>query len=262
MSSQSQPQFLTSISHELRNQIVPIFSLSEMIRDQFFGKIDDVKNKKEYLEAAEDIHNAAQEMLEFVDDLMDMSCNQSGDFSVNLENVDVVNLIERSVKINKDLALRKNIQIVFNRSQTSLPNITLDPRRTKQILINLISNSVKYSPQNTTITINARIEDNNKLSISIQDQGIGMSIEQIKMALDGKGMQIDKSALKNHHYQTQNHNQIYDQGQSQYCHNQTQIDSHGIGMPLVKRLVELQNGTMKILSEIGKGTRVVLGFSY
>jgi signal transduction histidine kinase len=252
----TQPQFLTSISHELKNQIVPIFSLSEMIKDQFFGKIDDVKNKKEYLEAAEDIHNAAQEMLEFLNDLMDMAFSESGDFSVNLENVDLANLIERSIKINKDLALRKNIQIVFNRGQSSLPNITLDPRRTKQILINLISNSVKYSPENTTITINTRIENNNKLTISIQDQGIGMNTEQIQMALDGKGTQIDKSALKNHHYQTQHHKQTHSHKQTQ-----TQIDSHGIGMPLVKKLVELQNGEMKILSKIEEGTEIILCFN-
>ncbi len=67
--------------------------------------------------------------------------------------------------------------------------------------------------------------------------------------IDGQGAKIDKSAIMNHHYQTQHH-------------DQTQIDSHGIGMPLVKRLVELQNGTMEILSEIGRGTKVVLAFGF
>jgi signal transduction histidine kinase len=306
----TQTHFLTSISHELKNQIVPIFSLSEMIKDQCFGKIDDIKNKQEYLEAAQDIYSAAQDMLELLNDLMDISCGNNEeceDFSVRLEEVDVADLIKRSIRINKDLALRKNIQIVFNNvvdqeKMASTP-IKLDPRRIKQILINLLSNSIKYSPNNTKIIINLNINTSNNLTISIQDQGIGMTKEQIKMALQGEGARIDKSALmknQDHHYQaqkdhhkTQHHNQTQQdhhktqttnqtqqdhhktqttnqtqhpqqthshiQTQPQY-HNQTHIDSHGIGMPLVKRLVELQNGTMEVLSEIGNGTKILLCF--
>lgn len=269
MPNQSNPQFLTSISHELKNQIVPIFSLSKMIKDQFFGKIDDVKNKQEYLEAAEDIYSAAQDMLGFLNDLMDMGCRELGDFNVCLQDVDIVDLIKRSIRINRDLALRKNIQIIFDNNLQTLPNVKLDPRRTKQILINLISNSIKYSPENTAITIAVQIENNHKLIISIADQGIGMTQAQIKMALAGEGTQIDKMAPTNHHYQTQKDHhktQTTNHDQTQH-HNQTQhfnhtIDSHGIGMPLVKRLVELQNGTMEILSEIGNGTKVILGFGY
>ncbi len=353
----SNPHFLTSISHELKNQIVPIFSLSEMIKDQCFGDIDDIRNKPEYLEAAQDIYIAAQDMLELLNDLMDIGADDHGEeFSIKLEEVDVADLIRRSIRINKDLALRKNIQIIFDneletntnnknkdrdknkdknkdkdkdkdknkKSLTSPTQIKLDPRRTKQVLINLISNSIKYSPEHTKITLSLNTNPSNNLIISIQDQGIGMTKEQIKMALQGQGSKIDKTTLQekmmtnqDHHYQTQtNHSQAqqahykaqsHDQAQTtnqtqsqdqtqQYQlqihnhiqtqhHDQTQnhqeqtqatnqtqsktqtqyqyqIDSHGIGMPLVKRLVELQNGKIEILSEIGQGTKVVLGFGY
>jgi len=257
----TQPQFLTSISHELKNQIAGILSLSEMIKEEFFGKFDDT-HKREYIEAATDINNVANDMLEFVNDLMDIEQNQSGDFSIEMQEVDIAFLIKRVVKINQPYALTKNIKILFDDNQNSLsqfPKPLLDPRRTKQILTNLISNSVKYSQENTTITISVQIDNQNtkkQLTISIHDQGIGMTKQQIKMALEGEGVKIDKSALtKNHHYQTQTNSQ-----KSSLCHNQTQIDSHGIGMPLVKKLVELQGGIVNIKSELGAGTEVLLEF--
>jgi len=262
----TQPQFLTSISHELKNQIAGILSLSEMIKEEFFGKFDDARHKREYIEAATDINNVANDMLEFVNDLMDIEQNQSGDFSIEMQEVDIVFLIKRVVKINQPYALTKNIKILFDDNQNSLsqfPKLLLDPRRTKQILTNLISNSVKYSQENTTITISVQIDNQNtkkQLTISIHDQGIGMTKQQIKMALEGEGVKIDKSALtKNHHYQTHNHNQANNHT-SNPSHTQTQIDSHGIGMPLVKKLVELQNGEMSILSKVGSGTEITLNF--
>jgi hypothetical protein len=89
------------------------------------------------------------------------------------------------------------------------------------------------------------------------NKGVIMTWIQVKM----EGAKINKSALKNYHYQTHHHIQTHNHEQTQCCHSQTQIYSYGIGMPLVKRLVELQNGIMEILPEIGKGTReVVVGF--
>jgi signal transduction histidine kinase len=234
----TQPQFLTSISHELKNQLAGILSLSEMIKEEFFGKFDDVRHKREYIEAATDINNVANDMLEFVNDLMDVEQNQSGDFSVEMQEVDIAFLIKKVVKVNLLYAVTNNIKIIFDNEQNNLPKLFIDPRRTKQILTNLISNSVKYSLKNTTIDIVIKIENNHKLIISVQDQGIGMTKEQIQMALSGEGSKIDKSSL-----------------------NQP-IDSHGIGMPLVKKLVEAQNGTIEIKSQLGVGTEVLLSFNF
>jgi signal transduction histidine kinase len=371
MKTSSQNHFISSISHELKNQLAGILSLSEMIKDEFFGQFGDERYKKEYLEAAADINNVANDMLEFVNDLMDAQDNQGEYFTINKEEVDIDSLIKRVIRVNQPYALSKNINIVFDDNQNVMLNevkhlvkseeilrctqddrnnaqddrnnvqddnsntqddnllqIFLDPKRTKQILTNLISNSIKYSPRNTTITISTRIieesqtannkttadnktinnrtANNKKLIIFICDQGIGMSKEQIKMALDGKGAQIDKSVLENiteddvlenHHYQThttqepitQEQTQSHEQTQhhKQACttnqtrsqektqcktylqnnlqthnlaYNQLLFNSHGIGMPLVKQLVEAQNGTMEIISELGFGTKVVLGF--
>jgi signal transduction histidine kinase len=288
MSSQYQTHFISSISHELKNQLAGILSLSEMIKGEFFGRFGDEKHKKEYLEAAADINNVANDMLEFVNDLMDVEENQLTQFTIKKEQVDIASLIKKVIKLNQPYALSKNIQIVFGDNGKNLLSslqIFLDTKRTKQILTNLISNSIKYSPKNTTITIGIKIieEDkttnNNKLIISICDQGIGMNDEQIKMALDGKGAQIDKFFMQNkpddksenHHYQTHttqkptttNQTQSHEQTQSQTqwpTYNQLLFNSHGIGMPLVKQLVEAQNGTMEIKSKIGSGTKINLYF--
>jgi two-component system cell cycle sensor histidine kinase PleC len=260
-----QSQFISSISHELKNQLVGIISLSEVIKDELYGRLDE-NHKKEYLEAASDINKVSNEMMEFINDLMDPNQNQSGDFSINLEKVDVAAAIRYAIKINLNLAIQKQIKIEFNQT-SALPRINLDPRRTKQVFINLISNAVKYSKEGTTININHDIKKaeskdvqldttaepsdvairtccqtsglshKDQLIISIKDQGIGMNEKEIEMALAGDGKKIDKSIL------------------------QSPLDSHGIGMPLVKRLVELQGVSMEIKSELGSGTEVLLKFN-
>jgi two-component system cell cycle sensor histidine kinase PleC len=222
-----------------------------MIKDQFFGNIEDASHKQKYLSAAQDIHNVAQDMLELLEDLMDISCGD--DFKIKLEDLtisDIEQLAKRAIRLNRDFAIRKNIEIILtcqtenlskdHLAKTNKLKIKLDSRRIKQILINLISNSVKYSQPGTKIIVNIA-QINNRLAIDIKDQGIGMNEEQIKMALGGKGMQIDKSIVAN---------------------NQNQINSHGIGVPLVKRLVELQQGEMQINSVPKKGTQIVLNFNY
>ena len=239
-------QIIPKLSHELRNQLVPIFSLSEMIKDQCFGNIDDIKNKQEYLEAAKTIHNSASEMLEFLDDLMEsaitnVGCNKDGEFefSVNLQNVDICCLINRAIKVNQISALSKNITIIFQPTKQFVSQPKLDPKRIKQILINLISNSIKYSKHSTEIVISCDVI-NAHLVISIKDQGIGMTKEQIEMALSGEGTKIDKSEL--------------------ITKSNPTIDSHGIGLPLVKKLTELQKGILEINSIKDQGTEVLLKF--
>jgi len=118
--------------------------------------------------------------------------------------------------------------------------IKLDMRRMKQVLTNLISNAVKYSPNNSSVTISAKnlISENNQkqLEIIVSDQGFGMTKEQINLAFQ--------------EYQT-----IANP-------NSGKVDSFGLGLPITKKLVELQKGTIETTSEVGKGTQMILRFPY
>ena len=235
-------QFIARIAHELRNQISPIVYISQFMKSEPRDKI----SNSEYNELVYDINSIASEMMEFTNDLMDVNQSESGKFSIKMdEEIDIIHIIKRSIKLNYGLSSKRKIQIQFN-NQIKVSNIKLDQRRMKQILANLISNALKYSKEDSIVTIDAKEEeiDNNSLAskkqiiISVKDQGIGMSENDIKMALSGEGTKIVKSSLGKN------------------------IDSHGIGLPLVKQLVEMQKGEMEIESQINHGTEIKLKFQY
>ena len=226
-------EFLSSIAHELKNQIGGIISLSEFIKSESCGKIEN----PEYLEFASDINNVAQELLEFTCDLVDVNQMDSGEFSVNLaKEIDVADVIKKSIKINYGLALKRSIKIEFKRDQSVIPKINLDQRRLKQILVNLISNALKYSNEGSSIQISVKKNSENYLEISVKDEGFGMSPDDIEIALK-KYQRIQNK-------------------------NFDKFESFGLGLPLVKKLVELQKGEMKIQSELQKGTEIILKFPY
>ena len=121
--------------------------------------------------------------------------------------------------------------------EENLPKIKFDQKRLKQILMNLVGNSIKYSNQNTIIEVSCYyLKDINEVKVSIKDQGIGMTSEEIKMALNGKGTEIEKAGL----------NKDY--------------SSNGIGLQTVKQLIEVGGGRINITSKKNEGSVVEIGF--
>lgn len=231
----SKTKFLNSTSHDLRNYISSISGLTDLILD---------KNTQKEIEQNEDlkiintVNQQSKELLHFVEDLLDTNQTQSGNFSLGqIETVNINELINRIIILNKTLAINHNSIIQTNLDSNNPTTIECDQRRMKQILTNLLSNAIKYSPKNTTVRITTKqLRLNKQIYIEISDEGIGMNKDEIKMALCGDGQNIDKSDL-----------------------NKT-IDSHGIGLPVVKKLVELHDGKIEIDSKKGHGTKIKLYF--
>jgi two-component system, cell cycle sensor histidine kinase PleC len=231
----SNSDFLNSIIHELKTPLNAIIGFSEGIKL-------DIKNPKrveECLEYAEEISRAANDLNEIIHDILEVNSGTSGNFTVDLsKEIDVKNLIKRSVKLNYDYATRRGISIKTE-IKDDVFTIKLDAKRMKQILTNLISNAAKYSPKKTEIKINVSnvFERNVKfLQIIIADQGFGMSKEEIALAFQK--------------YQTLANP------------NSGKVDSFGLGLPITKQLVELQKGTIEAKSEAQKGTQMILQFPY
>lgn len=231
----SEQDFLNSIIHELKNPLNVIIGFSQILRDERDYKISEIE-RKEYLD---DISKSASDLNEIIHDLLDVGRTSFDNFSVNLSNeIDVGDLVKRAVKLNRDYAMRRNIKLE-SEIAPNLGGIKLDEKRIKQILANLISNSVKYSFENTAIKVVAQniVEKNQKyLQISVIDQGFGMTQDQIKIAFEK--------------YQTITNP------------NSGRIDSFGLGLPIVKQLVEAQNGKIEIKSELNKGTEVIIKFPH
>lgn len=231
--STSPAAYLSVISHELKTPLNAIIGFSELLKH---GK-NSVAESEDYIN---EILQAANEMNELVDDLLDVSAVNSGNFSVEMNNyVQVREVVRRSIKLNYGYATNGNITIcseVFD--DVSL--IKLDEKRLKQILTNLVSNAVKYSPKNSKIKITAENISENQdklfLQITITDQGFGMTEEQVETAF-----------------------QKYKTIQNP---NSGKVDSFGLGLPIVKQLTESMNGTIEVKSEVNKGTEVKLKFPY
>ena len=209
--------------------------MSELLAENFAAM--NVRQNPELLAEsksfATDIATISSDMLSLAHDILDVSSNSSGKFSVDLSSeIDLRDVVRRSVKMNYDYSLKRNVAIKVAISD-EIGLVKLDEKRMKQIFTNLISNAVKYSPAGSEVKISAKIK-NNFLEISVVDQGFVMTETQIKAAFQK--------------YQT-----IANQ-------NSGIVDSFGLGLPITKQLVELQNGTIKMKSEIGKGTSVVLTF--
>ncbi len=227
--------FIAAIAHELKTPLNAIIAFSQILCEENQYNIS-LAERTEYLK---DINDSANNLNELVQDLLDTHFITSGNFSVDLsKEIEIENLITRSIRINHDFALRRGISIE-KEIAADIGSIRLDMKRMKQIMANLISNSIKYSPEKTKIRIvveNIFTEEKKYLQISIHDQGFGMTPEQIQTAFEK--------------YKTiQNP-------------NSGKVDSLGLGLPIVKQLVELQNGGIKVKSEIGKGSSFILKFPY
>ena len=269
-------EFLASTAHELKNIVAGIIGLAEVVKINFSEKADsNVKNfsESEILENQsflEDIVKLGEELSEFIHDIIDVNQAQTGDFKIEEHSlVDMKEIVMRSVKLLKIRAIKSQKQIVshfIKKDDEDFIVNNIDPRRIKQVLVNLISNSIKYADEQTVIevkleklnsgaskTLQISILDSikqnphinherkiylqtivkksrPKIMISIKDHGCGMNENEIKIALEKYGR------IK--------------MAQSKF------IDSTGLGLPLVKHLVEMQGGMMVISSEKNVGTEV------
>lgn len=231
------------ITHDLRNYIGGIFGLANIISENIAAykakqeasgfKLDD--NLKEISECANMLAPYSDEALHYVEDILYSTQIETRKFTLGkIEECDLEELIKRLLIFNKTFFINQKV-IVETEIEENLPKLKTDIFRLKQILTNLITNAVKYSNAGSKVRIVVK-NINCQIQIEIIDSGIGMTPEEIKMALNGNGKNIDKSGLNK------------------------SIDSHGLGMPIVKQLIELLGDKMEIKSEKGVGTTILLTF--
>ncbi|MFT6077061.1 MAG: signal transduction histidine kinase [Myxococcota bacterium] len=241
-SSQAKTDLLKNISHDLRNYISGISGLANIMTLEKSPHVikkstrEELSNKllqdKEFSRL---ICDSADEMLGYVRDLLDIDQAESGCIRLDtFEECDIKDLFEKILFLNKEFV--ESHQITIKTSiDDDLETLRCDKRRLRSVLDNLITNAVKYSPKGGNIDIVAiNCDDSGKKTIYIEitDSGIGMDKKEIKKALSGDGMEIKKSNLKQ------------------------PVDCHGIGMPLVKKIIDAMEAKMEIKSNKGKGTTI------
>ncbi|MDH5189282.1 MAG: PAS domain S-box protein [Rhodospirillaceae bacterium] len=218
-------EFLANMSHELRTPLNAIIGFSEVTRSEIFGPLGNNKYK-EYLG---DIQDSARHLLELINDILDLARIESGKFELHEETFsadETINGVTNFVDTSH-IKLHKNIS-------DQLPLLLTDKRRFKQIFLNLLSNAVKFTEDGGDVTINLFTNDDGCIVLNVTDGGIGMSADEVKMALK-PFEQIDTGLGRKY-------------------------EGVGLGLPLVKKMVEIQNAKFEIKSESGVGTSVSVTF--
>lgn len=228
--SQAKTAFLASVSHELRTPLNAIIGFAEMIASEQLGAI----SEKRYPCYAKDIVKGARRLTDILGDILDMARLEGGRMQVQREPLAVSDVVEEVCA-----QLRERLGPDSASLQTAISSqfpqvIWTDRRRIRQILVNLLSNAMAYTPADGSVMLSADVSTNGDAQIKINDSGCGMSPEELKRAVTRFGHVEDEVSRKN--------------------------QGIGLGLPLAKSLTELMGGKMTVESSPGEGTAVTVSF--
>lgn len=221
---QMKDEFISMASHELRTPLSSIKGYVSLVLEGTFGKISNPEMEKSLTR----VMASTKRLEDLVEDLLNVSRIEQGRLDVVLSDVKIEPIIEEITGQLKISADEKNLALIYQNNEKELPLTECDPDRLKQVLVNLVGNSIKYTEKGS-VTVSTGINKDNKLEIKIKDTGIGMSAEEQKRLFEKfyrvKNDQTDK------------------------------IVGTGLGLWITKQLVELMNGKIYIESMKGAGTQ-------
>lgn len=221
--------FLATMSHELRTPLNVIIGFAEIISDRIRSN-----NKIEQcLEYADDIRQSGTHLLTMINDILDLSKAEAGKLELQEDRVKVASLVDMCLRLMGDQANRGNLDL-RDQLPHDPPDLYADERKMRQILLNLLSNAIKFTPTGGWVSVSVTLTDSGEYCLVVADSGIGMAKESLPEAMAHFG-QIDSSLQRNHL-------------------------GTGLGLPLVKTLIELHGGRMEIESEPAKGTAITVVF--
>jgi signal transduction histidine kinase len=226
-SNRVKSEFLANMSHELRTPLNAIIGFSEMIETEVFGP-----GLPRYRKYATDIHGAGNHLLSLINDILDLSKAEAGKLDLRLETVDLAGLVQECAHLMRGRAAEVNLRMTLGIG--SLPPLLIDRLRIKQVLLNLLSNAIKFTPEGGAVSVKSSCDAAGGVVLCVRDTGIGIAPEMIRSAFE-PFRQIDSTLAR-------------------------KFEGTGLGLPLVKMLVELHDGTVTIESALGKGTSVFVSF--
>ncbi len=216
--------FLANVSYQLRTPLNAIMGFAEMLNQQYFGKLNDRQ-----MEYTSGMIEAGQRLVSLVNDILDLSTIEAGYLKLYLSDINVKMLIEHVASLTEEWARKQNLKITVLVPDDKL-SIRADERRLKQVMVNLISNAINYSPDGGEITLSAK-RDGDFLVLSVRDTGIGIPTEDMA--------------------------RIFTPFEKINSNKTQQRSGAGLGLTLVKSIVELHGGSVTIDSEEGTGTSVI-----
>jgi PAS domain S-box-containing protein len=216
-------EFLANMSHELRTPLNAILGMSEVLLEEVYAPLTDRQKK-----ALTTIEKSGRHLLELINDILDLSKIESGKVDLELQPVSVSHLCDSSLTFVKQQANQKNIQIKSNVPK-EIGEVIVDERRMRQILINLLNNAVKFTPNGGRVMLEVEADNPAEtISFRVKDTGIGIAPEDMGKLFQAF-VQVDSSLTRNY-------------------------SGTGLGLALVRRIAELHDGSVTLESEVGKGS--------
>ena len=215
-------EFLSSMSHDLRTPLNAVLGYGQLLEGNPSEPL--TKDQSEYVEQ---ILNGGKHLLNLINDILDLAKIEADKVELFIEELDLHSILDECIILIQPLAEEHNIQINDNYKNQDNKFIKADNTRIKQILLNILSNAIKYNKKNGSITIEHQIIDKNKLRINIKDTGLGIADDkQINMFTPFFRVNANNSSA----------------------------EGTGIGLTISKKLIEIMNGSINFVSKIGKGS--------
>ena len=224
--SRAKSEFLAHMSHELRTPLNAILGFSEIMDQEYFGPLGSPR----YTEYNRNVLDSARHLLSLINDILDLSKIEAGRYELEEEHVDLTRIIDPVIRLVRERALRKDLTL--KTAIDRLPPVMGDERALKQILINLLTNAVKFTERGGEIEVTGREEQDGDIVMTVRDTGVGIAADQMEKVLEPFG-------------QTRN---AYMAGES----------GTGLGLPITRSLVNLHGGTLELQSQPGVGTTVTI----
>jgi len=215
--NRAKSEFVSIVSHEFRTPLTGIQGFSEMMRDEELG----LEEMREY---AGDINKDAQRLNRMIDEMLDLDRMESGRMTIHPEPMDLNAVVEEAVGRVRPNAPNHTLTVEL---QSDLPRIKADADRLTQVTSNLLNNAVKYSPTGGRITVTTRAEGD-QLRLDVRDEGLGIPAEALETIFE-RYSRVDSQATKD-------------------------IPGTGLGLPIVRQIVQLHGGKVWAESELGRGS--------
>jgi len=221
IANQHKSEFLANMSHELRTPLNAIIGFSEVLIERMFGELN--ARQDDYLK---DIHSSGKHLLSLINDILDLSKIEAGRMELDLGTFDAAAAVGNAMTLVRERAQRHGIALSLE-AGTRVGEIHADERKFKQILLNLLTNAVKFTPDGGRIVVRARGVDEG-IEVAVSDTGIGIS-------------KSDQAV-------------VFDEFRQVGRHYTNKQEGTGLGLALTKRFVELHGGVLRLDSEPGQGS--------
>jgi signal transduction histidine kinase len=218
--SRHKSEFLANMSHELRTPLNAIIGFSEVLHERMFGEINE--KQAEYLG---DILQSGQHLLSLINDILDLSKIEAGRMELELSDFDLPGTIEGTLTLVRERAVRRDIALERSVDQR-LGTIRADERKVKQVLLNLLSNALKFTPEGGKIAVEAAVNDG-VAKISVTDTGVGIAPEDQATVFE-EFRQVGTAAKK--------------------------VEGTGLGLAISRKFIELHGGKIWVKSTVGSGS--------